>query len=132
MNSLRRLIGLFCALSAIMILMSLPFGSDVFSQENRPCAKDIGKFCKDIQGQTHISECLKQHESELSPECKSKVEQQEKRLGKVMMSCQTDADKFCKDVQPGGGQIVMCLKEHEEEVSQECKTTLDRLKGGGK
>ena len=129
MNSSQRSIILLFALSAVAFLSSLWFGVDAFSQDSRPCAKDIAKFCKDVQGGRQMTECLKQHESELSPDCKSRVEQQGKRLGKMLMSCESDADKFCKDVQPGGGRIVKCLKEHENDVSQECKTSLDRLKG---
>jgi hypothetical protein len=36
--------------------------------------------------------------------------------------CKADADKFCKDVQPGGGRIIACLKQHEADLSEGCKT----------
>ena len=39
-----------------------------------PCAGDIAKFCKDVQpGHGRILKCLKGHENELSPDCKSKM-----------------------------------------------------------
>lgn len=35
--------------------------------------------------------------------------------------CKADAEKFCKDVKPGGGRIMACLKEHAAELSAECR-----------
>ena len=35
--------------------------------------------------------------------------------------CSGDVAKFCKDVQPGEGRIIKCLKEHEKELSPTCK-----------
>jgi len=35
--------------------------------------------------------------------------------------CAADAKKFCKDMQPGGGRIAQCMKQHEAELSQACK-----------
>ena len=34
--------------------------------------------------------------------------------------CKEDVQKLCKDVQPGEGRIMACLKEHEAEVSPKC------------
>jgi hypothetical protein len=43
--------------------------------------------------------------------------------------CADDMQKFCKDVQPGGGRIARCLKEHESELSPECKEKMEPRKG---
>jgi len=40
--------------------------------------------------------------------------------------CQEDVQKFCSQVTPGGGNIVRCLKEHEQEMSGTCKAALKR------
>lgn len=42
--------------------------------------------------------------------------------------CKADVEKLCKDVQPGEGRIVKCLKEHEAELSAECKAKKDEVK----
>ena len=35
--------------------------------------------------------------------------------------CKADIQKLCGDVQPGQGRIQACLKQHKDEISQECK-----------
>lgn len=35
--------------------------------------------------------------------------------------CLADAEKFCKDIKPGDGRLLACLKAHEAELSAECK-----------
>lgn len=41
-------------------------------------------------------------------------------------SCAADVKKLCADVQPGGGAIVNCLKEHTAELSSECKASISK------
>jgi gas vesicle protein len=36
-------------------------------------------------------------------------------------ACKDDVQKFCKDVKPGAGRIIKCLKEHDSELSSACK-----------
>ena len=36
--------------------------------------------------------------------------------------CQADVEKFCADVEPGGGRIAACLRQHRSELSEECIT----------
>jgi Cysteine rich repeat len=36
-------------------------------------------------------------------------------------ACRADMKKHCRDVQPGGGRLAMCLKQHESELSPGCK-----------
>ncbi|MFO1058567.1 MAG: cysteine rich repeat-containing protein, partial [Dongiaceae bacterium] len=42
--------------------------------------------------------------------------QQQKQAG----ACAADAEKLCKGVQPGGGRIQACLKQHSAELSPAC------------
>ncbi len=42
--------------------------------------------------------------------------------------CAGDVQKFCKDVQPGGGRIARCLKEHESDLSPACKEKIAEVK----
>jgi hypothetical protein len=37
------------------------------------------------------------------------------------VACETDIQKLCPRVQPGGGRIYACLKQHKDRVSPACK-----------
>jgi hypothetical protein len=39
-------------------------------------------------------------------------------------ACAADLQSLCKDVQPGGGRIMQCLKEHKDAVSAPCKSAI--------
>ena len=47
--------------------------------------------------------------------------------------CKDDIEKFCKDVKPGQGRILKCMREHENELSPVCKDHVlaAREKAGG-
>ena len=47
-----------------------------------------------------------------------------------MQACKSDIDKFCKDVEPGGGRLVSCLKQHESELSPVCKDHIAQIAKG--
>jgi len=42
-------------------------------------------------------------------------------LAAISAACTDDAQKFCAGVQPGGGRIVACLKQHKDSLSDRCK-----------
>jgi len=42
-------------------------------------------------------------------------------LAAIRAGCAEDAQKLCAGVQPGGGRIVACLKEHKDSLSDWCK-----------
>ncbi len=42
-------------------------------------------------------------------------------LAAIRAACAEDAQRLCAGVQPGGGRIVACLKEHKDSLSDRCK-----------
>ena len=42
-------------------------------------------------------------------------------LAAIQAACADDAQKLCAGVQPGGGRIVACLREHKDSLSDRCK-----------
>jgi Cysteine rich repeat len=113
-----RLLAMIIALAALVFWI----GTSVYAEISPPCAEEIAKFCKDIQPcKGLLMDCLKEHENELSSTCKAKVEEVNKRFEKAQQACAEDIQKFCKDIQPGGGRIAKCLKEHACDLSSACK-----------
>ncbi|MBA4389965.1 MAG: hypothetical protein C0399_03405 [Syntrophus sp. (in: bacteria)] len=88
---------------------------------------DIEKFCKGMtRGDGRIMKCLKEHESELSPECKVNRLELKKKVIEMREDCKADVDKFCKDVKPGAGRMIKCLKAHEAELNPACKADITK------
>jgi len=42
-------------------------------------------------------------------------------LAVLRAGCTDDAQKFCANVEPGGGRILQCLKDHKDSLSDKCK-----------
>ena len=45
-------------------------------------------------------------------------------------ACETDIQKLCTGVQPGGGRIFACLKQHKDQVSDSCKQAVVKATKG--
>lgn len=43
-------------------------------------------------------------------------------------ACKVDVEKFCKDIKPGGGRIIQCLKSHAAELSPTCSAAFAEKK----
>ena len=41
--------------------------------------------------------------------------------------CLADVKQFCAEVPVGGGRIQACLKEHDAQISEACRTRVDAL-----
>jgi hypothetical protein len=118
-----------CGLIVALFCLSLLVGLNVYAADTRPCADDMEKFCKDVKpGGGRIAGCLKEHENDLSPACKTRTQEMMMRAKDMHKACADDIDKFCKEVQPGKGNIARCLKEHKSELSLACKEELKKGK----
>jgi hypothetical protein len=42
-------------------------------------------------------------------------------VAEARAACETDIQKLCPSVQPGGGRILACLKQHKDQVTDVCK-----------
>lgn len=45
---------------------------------------------------------------------------------KPPQECAAEAEKYCQDVPSGAGRILLCLQEHQSQLSQECQQALSR------
>jgi hypothetical protein len=113
-------VSLFC-----LVLYS---GSPAYAQESLICADDIEKYCKEIKpGGGRILNCLKAHENELSVSCRGKIGELQGFIKECEQACAGDIAQFCKEIQPGGGRIIKCLKERDKELSPSCSAKLEMI-----
>ena len=45
--------------------------------------------------------------------------------GAMREACKTDVEKYCSDVQRGGGRIGECLNKQRDQLSEACQKALD-------
>jgi hypothetical protein len=115
-------------LAVVMLSIGVAAAADAPAAK-KPCADDAAKYCKDVKpGGGRIARCLKENEQNLSPACKSSIEEFRKKAREARQACEADAQKFCKDVKSGQGRIVKCLREHEKELSADCKAKMAERK----
>ncbi len=116
------------ALAVLALCALLVAGAEAPAAQG-PCADDVAKYCKDVKpGGGRLARCLKDNEKQLSPTCKASIEDSRKKAKEAHQACADDVQKHCKDVKPGQGRIVQCLKEHEKDLSPECKAKLTEPK----
>jgi hypothetical protein len=114
------------------VLAALLLSTGVASAEDAPappgrgaCRADAERLCKDLErGGGAVARCLREHENELSDACRDQLDSRGRRAGRVREACSEDADRLCPDVERGTGATLRCLREHESELSEGCKSVL--------
>ena len=51
-------------------------------------------------------------------------------VAEARAACETDIQKLCSGVQPGGGRILTCLKQHKDQVTDVCKQAVMKATKG--
>lgn len=51
-------------------------------------------------------------------------------VAEARAACGTDIQKLCPSVQPGGGRILACLKQHKDQVTDVCKQAVIKATKG--
>ena len=114
-------------MAALLVIPAVAFPAAPVEQ--RPCADELEKFCKDVpHGEGRVLKCLQDHDSELSAVCRDKVNEILKRAEEAKQSCAKDIEKFCANVTPGGGRLLKCLKPHLKELTPACREKFGTVK----
>ncbi|MGA8863442.1 MAG: cysteine rich repeat-containing protein [Gallionella sp.] len=113
-------------------VLCLAIATGASAQQNaKPCAEDAARLCVGIQpGGGRLARCLKEHAAELSPACKKSIAKAKRKAAKWKQACKQDAQTLCEGVKAGGGRIVQCLKQHQDELTMECREAMAKPKGG--
>ena len=108
-------------------------------QARRDCRSDTEKFCKNVEpGEGRLVRCLESKRDRLSAACKAALKKLDsgarllKSIDTFAEACGADQRKLCRDLQPGGGAVIACLRKNEAQLSASCKALLpkaDQLKG---
>lgn len=105
------------------------------------CQGDAQRFCSGRTGKQAF-DCLLDRQQEVSDACynamKAKMQGGQKTAGGQepqgpagLQACREDAQRFCKNVQPGEGRIMNCLLDFQQKVSDTCYNTLaKKMKAG--
>ena len=114
-------LGLLLVLGAIHSARAAP--ADIL----QPCREDVQKYCPQvIPGQGRMAHCLKDHQADLSPACRTHLKTMFDHMLEAREACSADAHRLCPDVKGGHGRIIACLKNHERELSDSCKEEMGR------
>jgi len=95
------------------------------------CLVEIKQLCQGVQpGGGRMKKCIQDNEGKLSPACRQQIEERRERakgrLQEVKAACEGDVKRFCPNLEPGGGRIRGCLKEHSQELSAGCARALEQ------
>jgi hypothetical protein len=94
------------------------------------CEAEIGQLCLDLPEGPARRQCLEKQEEKLSLPCQQQLRErfvkwkQERR--RLVTSCQTDVKRWCASVKPGEGQVLQCLQDHAQDLSDRCYETLPK------
>lgn len=140
--------SIVCAVLWVGVLSLGSFGSlraeDTVSpaagdkEGHHACRAEAEKLCPGLKPGEGLGKCVDEHLSELSAQCqehhkKMKAMHEAKKEGRkeavdaAKEACAADHDKFCKGLEPGKG-LFKCMKEHESELSEGCKSAVASMK----
>lgn len=93
------------------------------------CEVELEQVCPDSLQGGDRQRCMAQRVKQFSAPCQSMVRQRLVRFKEqsgLAVACADDVKRFCRDVQPGDGQMLQCLQDHAQDVSDGCYATLPK------
>src|SRR5512146_517217 len=107
---------------------ALPLAPHAAEVARLRCEAEIEQLCPDSLEGPARKRCLEQRAHHLAAPCQQQLRERfvkwKEERSRFLTACQTDVKHLCASVKPGGGQILQCLQEHAQEVSDRCYETL--------
>lgn len=109
-----------------------PEREGVITSSLNGCDEEIKQHCS-APGQSapEIVMCLMAYEEQLGSACRKSILETAmtikagaEAIDYSISACETDVDVYCRDVPPGDGRIVGCIKSNEARVSTKCVAAL--------
>ena len=130
MNGLWQLF--FCGAVAIGGIGLVPSG--VVRAQEIPCTEEIQTFCATVQpGGGRILQCLKSHETKLSPACTQRLNDLQEIVSGPLGGCRDDWVAQCYHPLASTGRqaILQCLQANQGKLSAGCQKALQSVSGKG-
>src|SRR5262249_4252374 len=87
----------------------------------QPCRADVARLCPDAKGRQAVRACMKEKTDQVAADGKAKWADFKQRAAAAIEAFAPDVQKFCPDVKPGHGRVMVCLKQHQNELSDACR-----------
>jgi hypothetical protein len=105
-----------------------------FAQKNEAlCAEDAKSLCADIKiGEGKMLMCLIQKWEDLSEACKKAIQifeaQTKPKPKNPFEVCRQELKQFCDTEKPSLNALAVCLFQHKDEVSKDCKEMIKKAR----
>lgn len=94
------------------------------------CEAEIEQLCPDSLEGPARKKCLERRAQQLPGPCQEQLRERfvrwKEERSRLTMACHADVKRWCSAVRPGDGQILQCLQEHAQELSDRCYETLPK------
>jgi hypothetical protein len=115
-----------------LVVPGLGWAADEEIRAHEVCADDIRQFCPDVKpGSSRVVECLQKNKARVSSACSERLDASHQKANALIeefgRSCRRDVDRFCPGVDPGGGRVLGCLRQHQPELSPPCQGEMNRI-----
>lgn len=93
------------------------------------CEAELQQVCPDSLQGGDRRRCMEQRAKHLPSPCQSMIRRQLVRFKEQSgqaLACAEDVRRFCREVQSGEGQMLQCLQDHAQDVSDGCYATLPK------
>jgi len=89
---------------------------------------DAKHYCSKVEpGDGRIASCLKENEHQLTAQCQEAFNSWRLMKSEFTSACWGDIGKLCRMIPQGGGAVWGCLKSQRDQLSTECRETMDKL-----
>ena len=118
------------ALTVVAVVLSISWSAARAADAD--CTAEIAKICPGMKpGDGPYGKCLTAHEGTLSAPCKKYAHAAAARQQalKPLPACVADAEKFCPNEPPTQMQVILCLRTHQGDLSDQCKYQIGGVTG---
>jgi hypothetical protein len=110
--------------------VSMPMDSRMAQVAQLRCEAEVEQVCPEGSDGSGRRQCLQKRAHQLSAPCQQQIRERlvrwKEERSQLKLACQADIRRFCPDLRPGGGQMVQCLQQHAQELSDGCYATLPK------